>query len=123
VTAAAGVLVGLPALRMTGVYLSIATLAFALIIQEVLTRWEKVTGVSRASPWTRPSSSALTSAATPPSTSCACVPHRRLWLTGNLLRSPTGRAWLAIRDSEIAAQSMASTWPSTRPAPSPIPPR
>src|SRR5215472_18140977 len=33
VTAAVGVLVGLPALRMTGVYLSIATLAFALIIQ------------------------------------------------------------------------------------------
>src|SRR5215468_1426786 len=34
VTAAAGVVVGLPALRMTGVYLTIATLAFALIIQE-----------------------------------------------------------------------------------------
>ena len=29
-----------------------------------------------------------------------------LWLTRNLLRSPTGRAWVAIRDSEIAAQSM-----------------
>src|SRR5713101_5239719 len=43
-TAAAGVLVGLPALRMTGVYLTIATLAFALIIQEVFTRWERVTG-------------------------------------------------------------------------------
>src|SRR5215468_4919243 len=44
VTAGTGVLVGLPALRMTGVYLSIATLAFALIIQEVFTRWEHVTG-------------------------------------------------------------------------------
>src|SRR5499425_1366924 len=44
VTAAAGVLVGLPALRMTGVYLTIATLAFALIIQEVFTHWESVTG-------------------------------------------------------------------------------
>ena len=29
-----------------------------------------------------------------------------LWLTRNLLRAPTGRAWIAIRDSEIAAQSM-----------------
>src|SRR6266542_3752719 len=29
-----------------------------------------------------------------------------LWLTSNLLRAPTGRAWIAIRDSEIAAQSM-----------------
>src|SRR5512143_2222734 len=40
VTAAAGVVVGLPALRMSGVYLSIATLAFALIIQEALTHWD-----------------------------------------------------------------------------------
>ena len=39
-----GVLVGLPALRMTGIYLAIATLAFAVIIQEVFTRWEYVTG-------------------------------------------------------------------------------
>src|SRR5213076_1191728 len=29
-----------------------------------------------------------------------------LWLTQILLKSPTGRAWVAIRDSEIAAQSM-----------------
>jgi branched-chain amino acid transport system permease protein len=29
-----------------------------------------------------------------------------LWLTANVLRAPTGRAWVAIRDSEIAAQSM-----------------
>src|SRR5260370_5200140 len=43
-TAAVGVLVGLPALRMTGVYLTIATLAFALIIQEGFSRWDRVTG-------------------------------------------------------------------------------
>ena len=29
-----------------------------------------------------------------------------LLITRNLLRAPTGRAWIAIRDSEIAAQSM-----------------
>src|ERR1700737_157264 len=44
VTGAVGVLVGLPALRMTGLYLAIATLAFALIIQEVFNRWDAVTG-------------------------------------------------------------------------------
>src|SRR5438132_7172701 len=42
--AGAGVIVGAPALRMTGVYLTIATLAFALIIQEVFTQWDRVTG-------------------------------------------------------------------------------
>ena len=36
-TTARGVIVGLPALRMTGIYLTIATLAFAVIIQEVFT--------------------------------------------------------------------------------------
>src|SRR5258705_3877420 len=43
ITAGAGVLVGLPALRMTGVYLTIATLAFAPIILEVLSHWGGVT--------------------------------------------------------------------------------
>jgi len=105
--AASGVLVGLPALRMTGVYLTIATLAFALIIQEVFTRWDGVThglkgrpvdkpvifGVSFASDWAF-------------YFLCLAVLIAGLWLTANLLRSPTGRAWVAIRDSEIAAQSM-----------------
>jgi branched-chain amino acid transport system permease protein len=34
-----------------------------------------------------------------------------LWMTRNLLRAPTGRAWIAIRDSEIAAQSMGVSLP------------
>ena len=42
-TTASGIVVGLPALRMTGIYLTIATLAFGVIIQEVFTRWESVT--------------------------------------------------------------------------------
>src|SRR5262247_4300114 len=44
ITTASGIVVGLPALRMSGIYLAIATLAFAVIIQEVFTRWEGVTG-------------------------------------------------------------------------------
>ena len=37
---------------------------------------------------------------------CAAILALTLLLTQNLLRSSTGRAWVAIRDSEIAAQSM-----------------
>src|SRR5213594_173029 len=107
VTAVAGVVVGLPALRMTGVYLSIATLAFALIIQEVLTRWERVTGGLKGKPVDKPvvfgiylgGDAAFYFV-------CLAFLIGALWLTGNLLRAPTGRAWVAIRDSEIAAQSM-----------------
>src|ERR1700754_3887958 len=43
ITTACGLIVGLPALRMTGIYLAIATLAFSVIVQEVFSRWESVT--------------------------------------------------------------------------------
>jgi len=99
--------VGLPALRMTGIYLTIATLAFALIIQEVFTRWEGVTHGLKGRPVDKPVIFGVSFA-----TDwafyflCLAVLIAGLWLTANLLRSPTGRAWVAIRDSEIAAQSM-----------------
>jgi branched-chain amino acid transport system permease protein len=106
-TAAAGVLVGLPALRMTGVYLTIATLAFALIIQEIFVQWERVTGGLKGKAVDRPVIFGV-----PFSTDvafyflCVAVLIGGLWLTSNVLRSPTGRAWVAIRDSEIAAQAL-----------------
>src|SRR5215831_6300722 len=106
-TAAAGVLVGLPALRMTGVYLTIATLAFALIIQEVFTRWESVTHGLKGRPVDKPVIFGVSFAGdTRFYFLCLAFLIAGLWLTSNLLRSPTGRAWVAIRDSEIAAQSM-----------------
>jgi branched-chain amino acid transport system permease protein len=43
-SAAVGVMVGLPALRVKGIYLGIATLAFGFIVEEVFARWESVTG-------------------------------------------------------------------------------
>jgi len=106
-TAAAGVLVGLPALRMTGVYLTIATLAFALIIQEVFARWEHVTGGLKGRAVDKPVIFGLsfTNDVAFYFLSLAFLAGA-IWLTANLLRSPTGRAWVAIRDSEIAAQSM-----------------
>jgi branched-chain amino acid transport system permease protein len=106
-TAAAGVLVGLPALRMTGIYLTIATLAFALIIQEVFVQWESVTGGLKGKPVDKP---VIFGVAFSNDVAfyflCVGVLMGGLWLTSNILRSPTGRAWVAIRDSEIAAQSM-----------------
>lgn len=107
ITAGVGIVVGLPALRMTGVYLTIATLAFALIIQEVLTHWEFVTGGLRGKAVNKPEIFGL---AFDNDLAfyflCLIFLAGGLWLTRNLLRTPTGRAWVAIRDSEIAAQSM-----------------
>jgi branched-chain amino acid transport system permease protein len=107
ITAAVGVLVGLPALRMTGVYLTIATLAFALIIQEVFARWDSVTGGLKGKPVDKPAVFGVSFASDLAFyLLCLAFLIGGLWLTANLLRSPTGRAWVAIRDSEIAAQSM-----------------
>jgi branched-chain amino acid transport system permease protein len=107
VSAAAGVLVGLPALRMTGLYLAIATLAFALIIQELFTRWDAVTGGLKGRAVERPVifGYPLQDDVTFYFLSLVFL-IAGIWLTRNLLRAPAGRALMAIRDSEIAAQSM-----------------
>ena len=42
-TGVIGALVGFPALRLQGIYLVIATISFALIVEEILARWESVT--------------------------------------------------------------------------------
>jgi branched-chain amino acid transport system permease protein len=106
-TAATGVVVGLPALRMTGVYLTIATLAFSLIIQEVFSRWDSVTHGLKGRPVDKPVIFGMSFAGDVAFYFlCLVFLVGGLWLTRNLLRSPTGRAWVAIRDSEIAAQSM-----------------
>jgi len=106
-TTACGFVVGLPALRMTGIYLAIATLAFSVIIQEVFSRWESVTHGFAGMPVSPPNIFGL-SFADPREFYFLCLFFLvlALWATRNLLRSPTGRAWIAIRDSEIAAQSM-----------------
>ncbi len=107
ITAAAGLLIGVPTLRMSGIYLAIATLAFAYIVEQVFIRWESVTGGFRGLPvdapdifgyqlWERWEFYYL----------CLVVLVAVILGVANLLRSPTGRAFVAIRDSEISAQSM-----------------
>ena len=106
-TTACGLVVGLPALRMSGIYLAIATLAFSVIIQEVFSRWESVThGLSGMA--VEKANIFGVSFADDRAFYYLCLFFLvvSLWLTRNLLRAPTGRAWIAIRDSEIAAQSM-----------------
>ena len=41
-SAAVGIIVGLPALRLKGIYLAIATFAFNVIVEEIITRWESL---------------------------------------------------------------------------------
>ena len=106
-SAAVGVVVGLPALRVKGIYLGIATLAFGFIVEEALARWESVTGGNAglsvkgvgAFGWSLASSESFYLL-------CLVLAVLSTLAVLNLLRSPTGRAFVAIRDSEISAQSM-----------------
>ncbi|MDE2607266.1 MAG: branched-chain amino acid ABC transporter permease [Burkholderiales bacterium] len=106
-SAAVGVVVGLPALRVKGIYLGIATLAFGFIVAEVFARWESVTG-GNAGMTVGPARMFGWTADTAASFYYLCLVLAVLATLAclNLLRSPTGRAFVAIRDSEISAQSM-----------------
>jgi len=106
-SAAVGIVVGLPALRLKGIYLAIATLAFGVIIEEIAARWESLTGGNSG---LHVKSIVLFGRKFDGD---ADFYYLVLGLTtlavialANLLRSPTGRAFVAIRDSEISASCM-----------------
>jgi branched-chain amino acid transport system permease protein len=106
-SAAVGVIVGLPALRVKGIYLGIATIAFGFIVEEVFARWEHMTGGNAGMTVKAPS---LGSWQITDDVGfyflCLVTTVLSTLMVLNLLRSPTGRAFVAIRDSEISAQSM-----------------
>ena len=106
-SAAVGFVVGLPALRVKGIYLGMATLSFGFIVEEVLARWESVTGGNAGIHIKKPTMLGWT-LDTGESFYFLCLLVAVVATLGilNLLRSPTGRAFVAIRDSEISAQSM-----------------
>jgi branched-chain amino acid transport system permease protein len=102
-----GIVVGLPALRLKGIYLGMATLSFGFIIEEVFARWESVTGgnAGKSVGTIKMLGHDLGSGM---GFYFVCLALTVVCTLGilNLLRSPTGRAFVAIRDSEISAQSM-----------------
>jgi len=100
VTSIVGAAVAAAALRVSGPYLAMVTIAFGLIVEGVLIEWGSVTGgpggifnipkpALRTHYWTVMLAAALA-----------------LWLTGNLRRSAWGRAFLAVKSSEVAAESL-----------------
>jgi branched-chain amino acid transport system permease protein len=105
--AAVGVVVGLPALRVKGIYLGMATLAFGVIVEEVLARWESVTGGNAGLHMKAPAiGSFKLDSGEGFYFLCLALAVVATLAILNLLRAPTGRAFVAIRDSEVSAQSM-----------------
>ena len=106
-SAAVGFVVGLPALRVKGIYLGMATLSFGFIVEEVMARWESVTGGNAGMHIKPPNMFGwVLNSGTEFYFLCLVITVIATLGILNLLRSPTGRAFVAIRDSEISAQSM-----------------
>jgi branched-chain amino acid transport system permease protein len=107
ITALLGMVIGIPSLRLKGLYLAMATLAAHFIVEFLVVKWESVTG-----------GVAGLSIPAPVFAGLQLDNDRRLFyliygvvLTAilfavNLFRTRTGRAFIAIRDHETAAGVM-----------------
>ena len=106
ITTLIGLVVALPALRLSGLYLALVTLAFAQFTQWLMLNWERVTfgaGGFKVPP--------LTFGSLQPALG---LYYLSLLLSGllvagawNAVRSGIGRALVAVRDSEVAAEALA----------------
>ena len=104
---ASGTLLALPALRLSGIYLALATLAFAQTTLWVMTHWTDVTFGAGGF--------------VPPPIDFSPLPVTQeqgiyylswaaavvlYFVAKHIMESPIGRAFVAIRDGEVAAQSL-----------------
>jgi branched-chain amino acid transport system permease protein len=106
--AAVGVVVGTPSLRIKGLYLMVATLASQFIIIWVLQRVPWTGSGSFATLNTPPVRIFGWDVATPTDKYYMVLGVVALmtWLGYNLVRSRVGRAWMALRDHDVAANVM-----------------
>ncbi|MBU2980247.1 branched-chain amino acid ABC transporter permease [Lentibacter algarum] len=113
-----GALIAIPAVRMSGIYLAIATLAVFVIVEELIILLEPITGG--------------VGGLFAPSITIAGISFDRYadlsnlywlvllivalvtWGYANLMRSPTGRSFLAVRDSEVSARALGINVTRTR---------
>jgi branched-chain amino acid transport system permease protein len=99
ITFAFGVLVGIPALRLSGVYLALATFALAVSVPQFPLKFSKFLGGSNGLQTDHTVSHIWLYGV---SWGSAAILFAAGWL---LLRGRIGRAFRAIRDSEVAAAS------------------
>lgn len=107
-TAVCGFVVGFPALRLKGFYLAVATLGFLEFSQILIENLPSITGGVRGMSSPRPFLFGLKlSSDLYFYYVILIISLISVWCAYSLLRSPTGRAFNAIRNSEAAAQTLA----------------
>jgi branched-chain amino acid transport system permease protein len=98
-----GVVVGLPALRLRTFYFAMTTLGFATIVTQVALAWKDVTGGGVGTPgptfpWPFEPGWGFYYF-------CFILAALATWMTANIGSSRYGRALVAIRDAEVAAEA------------------
>ncbi len=99
-----GVIVGLPALRLRTFYFAMTTLGFATIVTQVALAWQSVTGGGIG--LTGPELAAPFNSTRGLFYLCLAIAALCTWLASNLAHSRYGRALIAIRDADVAAEAV-----------------
>jgi len=99
----AGVIVGLPALRLRTFYFAMTTLGFATIVTQIALAWKSVTGGGIGTPgpvfpWPFAPGWGFYYF-------CLILAALCTWMTANIASSRFGRSLIAIRDAEVAAEA------------------
>lgn len=120
---AIGLAVGLPAVRVRGMNLAIATLAAAVAIEELILKWSWFTGGDQGSTVAPPTLFGYDLGISAPGAAnnraafgivCVVVLAVTAVVVANLRRSPTGLHWLGVRSNERAAASVGTDTTRTK---------
>lgn len=109
-----GLFVALPTLKMRGVYLAIITLGFSEIIRLLALNWTDVTGGAmgiKNIPVPRLGGIEFSNARTYYYIFLA-IAVLFLFITRRVIRSRLGRAWMSIREDQLAARSLGVNTPA-----------
>ena len=107
VTACVGIVFGLPSARLKHLYLLIATLAGQFIIEYVLVQWESLTGGAEGIVVTQGSLFGIDLGDDRAFYYIVFIGFVVMtWIAVNLIRTRYGRAFIAIRDNDRAAEGM-----------------
>jgi branched-chain amino acid transport system permease protein len=102
-----GFLLGIPILRLKGFYIAMATLAFGVVVSEVILQWSSLTGGDDG--LNVPTATIAGFAFDSDFKQFYLIMSVTIILTilaKNLVKSYIGRAFIALRESEIAAQTI-----------------
>jgi branched-chain amino acid transport system permease protein len=107
VAAGVGLIIGIPSLRIKGIYLAVATIAFQFIADYLYFHWDGFSGGPQGRVVEAPNlfGVALTSRISFYYI-CLLLVVFLLWGAKNLMRSKYGRCLMAVRDNDVSAEAI-----------------